>query len=145
MSTIKTTLAHRWTAALGDKAWGRRMKIVVPGDIGTLLAVYEDDAGICTLYVNFDEECACQRYDRDGEGFDMLEPDTDDPATLGVMLGIVRKLYDDPHIRLRWSPTQQRWEVFFGGSHHKTGVEPHGNTEGEALVCAAEDWKRRQA
>jgi hypothetical protein len=134
-------LGKRWVEALGEKAWGRRMKIVVPGDTGTLLAIYEDDAGVCSLYVNFDEECACQRYDRDGEGFGMLEPDTTDGATLGAMLAIVRGLSDptaplvptwsNPGPVLTWCLLDREGRVL-----------GEGPSEGAALVAAAEAWRR---
>ena len=139
---MSNELGKRWKDALGDKAWGRRMKVDVPGDTGTLLAIYEDDAGVCSLYVNFDEECACQRYDRDGEGFGMLEPDTTDGATLGAMLAIVRGLSDPLAylVRMWRNPGPVLTWLVVDRDGHTLGEGP---TEGAALVAAAEAWRAR--
>lgn len=139
---MSNELGKRWKDALGDKAWGRRMKVDVPGDTGTLLAIYEDDAGVCSLYLSFDEKCACHRYDRDGEGFGMLEPDTNDGATLGAMLAIVCRLVDPiAHLVPTWrNPGGDLTWCVLSRDGRLLGCGPTG---GEALVAAAEAWRAR--
>ena len=59
-----------------------------------------------------------------------------DPATIGVLLSLARKVYKDPYLRVRYSESNLKWEVIFGGQHSKTGDEPSGETEGEAIINA---------
>lgn len=71
-------------------------------------------------------------------------PDTSDPATLGAMLGVLRRLYDEPAFSVRpyrhsALPGGVKWIVMVG--NQQPGWE--GATEAEAMVRAAEAWARR--
>ena len=72
-------------------------------------------------------------------------PDTNDAATLGAMLGIVRTLLDSPMHRTDGLYVARvddgRWEAWTDTHAYEWG---RGESEAEVLVGLAEAWKRGQ-
>ena len=67
-------------------------------------------------------------------------PDLTDAATVGAALGILRRLYDDPYLRLRHSRSRRCWDALDAWQKRIAS----GEDEGEALAGAAEEWRERQ-
>jgi hypothetical protein len=108
------TPAARWVAALGDRAWAPGM--LTRGGV------------------------RIEAADLDTPGWmNKREPDLTDAATVGAMLGIVRGLYGDPLLYV--GPWNAGWAVFIENDRI-IGVS-QCPTEAEAIVCAAEEWRRR--
>lgn len=87
--------------------------------------------------------CAWSEYPGTAEGGLCLSddvPDTSDPATLGAMLGVLRRLSGVPHAHLRMDRTSHRWYMASGLADLAQTYE----SEAEALVAWAEAWRVRR-
>lgn len=153
MTPEQTELARRWIAALGDKAWAPGMLARDPdhGYRSVRVLGMADPMHTDGVMMPKKQGFVVDYQMRPGEPPPLPSgrawvPDFDDDATKGAALGVLRRLYgrhvwiDYDHRKHRSEPPT--FEVFADDGDFACSFLGGGASEAEALVKAAEHWRK---
>ena len=127
MTEEEERIARAWTQWSGWE-WRPGMRV----------HTYEDDDPTRLVSCVEGEHWAYDPADREGWPCTPMRPDTDDPATMGAILGLVREAWGDPLLHVACSIVNSEWSWYAAHSSHPGPCLPcNGNTEIEVLLAAA--------